>query len=77
MTRLFEAAKDGDAARLTSFLPAGAVVDAAHPDLDDGEQTALMMAAQRGHEEAVRLVLGFRASLYRQLPSCSDDTTFR
>jgi outer membrane protein assembly factor BamB len=51
--RLWQAARDGDAAALGALLDAGADPDA---EFRQGG-TALLFAAQRGHAEAVRLLL--------------------
>jgi ankyrin repeat protein len=56
-----DAARSGDAEPLADQLSAGANVDA----LDRHGQTALMLAAPRGHLEAVRLLIRAGADLDR------------
>jgi ankyrin repeat protein len=54
-----KAAKEGDATALADRLANGASVDA----LDRYGQTALMLAAMRGHDEAVRVLVAAGADL--------------
>jgi ankyrin repeat protein len=54
-----QAAKSGDAARLAELLEAGAEVDA----LDRYGQTALMLSARNGHNNAVCVLLDAGAEL--------------
>ncbi|MFJ1708215.1 ankyrin repeat domain-containing protein [Kitasatospora sp. NPDC088346] len=51
--RLFDAARSGDAALLTSYLDAGAPADLAN----DRGDTLVMLAAYHGHADAVRALV--------------------